>query len=62
MQPLFLSYRQPNRHSAKVNARDDSGWNGAGNQLGGLFSLMRTRENFPIGHLSQIASSQACLT
>jgi hypothetical protein len=27
-----------------------------------LSSLMRTRENFPIGHPSQIALSQACLT
>jgi hypothetical protein len=27
-----------------------------------LSSLMRTRENFPVGHPSQIAPSQACLT
>jgi hypothetical protein len=27
-----------------------------------LSSLMRTRENFPIGHISQITSSQARLT
>jgi hypothetical protein len=27
-----------------------------------LSSLMRSRENFPIGHPSQIAQSQACLT
>jgi hypothetical protein len=27
-----------------------------------LFSLMRTRENFPVGHPSQIAPSQALLT
>jgi hypothetical protein len=27
-----LAYRQPNRRSTKLNARDDSGWNGAGNQ------------------------------
>jgi hypothetical protein len=27
-----------------------------------LSSLMRTRENFPVGHPSQIALSQACLT
>jgi hypothetical protein len=27
-----------------------------------LTSLMRTRENFPVGHLSQIAPSQARLT
>jgi hypothetical protein len=27
-----------------------------------LSSLMRTRENFPFGHPSQIAPSQACLT
>jgi hypothetical protein len=27
-----------------------------------LFSLMRTQENFPVGHPSQIAPSQARLT
>jgi hypothetical protein len=27
-----------------------------------LSSLMRTRENFPVDHPSQIAPSQACLT
>jgi hypothetical protein len=27
-----------------------------------LSSLMHTRENFPVGHPSQIAPSQACLT
>jgi hypothetical protein len=27
-----------------------------------LSSLMRIRENFPVGHSSQIAPSQACLT
>jgi hypothetical protein len=27
-----------------------------------LSSLMRTRENFPVGHTSQIAQSQARLT
>jgi hypothetical protein len=27
-----------------------------------LSSLMRTQENFPVGHPSQIAPSQACLT
>jgi hypothetical protein len=27
-----------------------------------LFSLMHTRENFPVGHPSQIAPSQAHLT
>jgi hypothetical protein len=32
VQPPFLAYRQPNRRSAKVNTRDDSLWNGAGNQ------------------------------
>jgi hypothetical protein len=36
--------------------------NGAGNLSGDLFSLMRARENFSIGHPSQIASSQARLT
>jgi hypothetical protein len=32
MQPPFLTYKQLNRRLTKVNAHNDSGWNGADNQ------------------------------
>ena len=54
MQPPFLAYKQPNGRSAKVNARDDSGGNGVGNQSDGLWSGWNSKKIVFIIHVCEI--------